>query len=258
MRKKTLIQQRRPSPKASLNSPRPQIEAVAMPLTEKEMAVLKYIESYLLTSGGTAPSYQDIKSHFGFASFNSVQNYLKQLSAKGYVEIPQNQKRAITVLRPSNRVQELLLSQQKPLHCVPLLGSVAAGLPLESYNYDETVEVPPSLVRNPEQTFALRVSGLSMIDDGIHDGDIILVQKQTNASNGEIVVASISDGSTFESTVKRYYLRPKLDESLRKTFEHPEGKWVELKPANPNMTSQWYRPQQVNIQGILIGLIRKF
>ena len=84
-----------------------------------------------------------------------------------------------------------------------------------------------------------------MIEDGIFDGDIILVQKQTNASNGEIVVASIEN----ESTVKRYFLRP-----------HPEQKekMIELRPANSTMTSMWYPPDKVDIQGVLVGLLRKF
>lgn len=229
------------------------------PLTEKEKAVLEMIE-ISLAERGLSPSFQEIKDHFGFASFNSVQNYLKQLSNKGYIQIPSHQKRAIQVLSPSHAVQSAMKAQraQAPASLssnrssgpeaieLPLLGKVAAGLPLESFDHDEYVDVPASLVRNPGKTFALRVSGSSMIEDGIHDGDILLVQKQTTATNGEIVVASVEN----ESTVKRFFIRDDNDSA--------SGKVVELKPANATMKSMWYPPQVVKIQGIVVGLVRKF
>jgi len=224
-------------------------------LTEKEKAVLAYIENSQASSG-ISPSYQEIRDHFGFASFNSVQNYLKQLTNKGYIEIPANQKRAITILHSSLSVQNHITQlksdnepqKQSPNEEVlnlPLLGKVAAGRPLESFSHDEFVDVPPSMVRNPSKTFALKVAGDSMIEDGIHDGDIILVQKQATATNGEVVVASIEN----ESTVKRYFLRP-----------HPDSreKMIELRPANASLNSIWYPPDRVDIQGVLVGLIRRF
>lgn len=223
-------------------------------LTAKEKMVLEYIEQSLADSG-VSPSYQEIKDHFGFASFNSVQNYLKQLSQKGYISIPNHQKRAIQVLRPSHTVQSYMKSFNKAspprdsllltnsnrgeLFSLPLLGRVAAGLPIEEMEFDESVDVPVSWLRNPDKSFALKVKGQSMIEDGIFDGDIILVQKQTAAKNGEIVVASVDN----ESTVKRI-------------FQNKDQ--VELRPANASMTSMWYPPDQVAIQGIVIGLIRKF
>jgi repressor LexA len=250
-------QEFRPMKNTSKNRPLPSVS----PLSEKEKAVLAHIEN-CLSQQGISPSYQEIKDHFGFASLNSVQNYLKQLVAKGYIAIPTHQKRAIQILHPSNSVQEAVqqLRKQKPVatapqtsammsskevFSLPLLGKVAAGQPLEAFSHDEFVDVPPSMVRNPSKTFALKVSGSSMIDDGIHDGDVILVQKQASVTNGEIVVASIEN----ESTVKRYFLRP-----------HPQQqeKMVELRPANSTMKSMWYPPDQVDIQGVLVGLIRTF
>lgn len=228
------------------------LQAVAS-LTAKEKMVLEYIEQCLAESG-VSPSYQEIKDHFGFASFNSVQNYLKQLSQKGYISIPNNQKRAIQVLRPSQTVQNymksinkaspprdslLLKSHRGELLSIPLLGRVAAGIPIEEMEHDESVDVPASWLRNPDKSFALKVKGQSMIDDGIFDGDIILVQKQSSAKNGEIIVASVDN----ESTVKRI-------------FQNNDK--VELRPANSSMTSMWYPPDQISIQGIVVGLVRKF
>lgn len=232
-----------------------------LPLTAKEKSVLEFLEERMAASG-VAPSYQEIRDHFGFASFNSVQNYLKQLTLKGYIFTASNQKRAIQILRSSSTVQESVLkiksSQETPRELLlqtpreevlslPLLGRVAAGCPIEELEHDEFIDVPPSLVRNSGKTFALKVKGNSMIEDGILDGDVILVQKQNNASNGEIVVASVSaseeEQASGEATVKRIYVK---------------NSKVELRPANSTMTSMWFDPQQVRIQGVVVGLLRRF
>jgi repressor LexA len=228
-------------------------EDLPLPLSPKEKNVLEFLETYIRESG-ISPTYHEICKHFSFASFNSVQRYLKQLESKGYIKLPwANQKRAITILRASATLQQLQLSQNVAPALVrttesltlPLLGRVAAGAPIEAFEHDEFVDVPTSLVRRPDHTFALRVQGQSMIEDGILDGDLILVQRQSTAKNGEIVIATIAN--TEEATVKRLYLHSnKLQPS------------VELRPANSKMTSLWFEPEQVQIRGTVVGLIRKF
>lgn len=250
------------------------------PLTPKEKAVLEFIEQQLLSSG-ISPSYQEIKDHFGLASFNSVQNYLKQLTNKGYVSIPLNQKRAIQVLHSAGTVQAHLqarmpsspsvstatgsphaplLQARDEILSLPLLGKVAAGQPIEAIEHDEFLDVPPSMVRNPSKTFVLRVQGRSMIEDAISDGDYILVQKQNSAKNGDIIVATVDN----EATVKRFYLHSQKELKLKnlhhevpKQLSHVE-KVVELRPSNSSMKSLWYYPEQIEIRGIVIGLLRKF
>lgn len=232
-------------------------------LTPKEMKVLLFIEEEL-QSKGLAPTFQEIQNHFGFASINSVQNYLKQLTLKGYVNIPQNQKRAIQILRSAGALQKEILNQfstkaesprskllqaheealSSPPFRLPIMGRVAAGQPLERFLHDEYLDVPPSMVKNPDKTYVLKVEGDSMIEDGIFDGDLILVEKRQAVQNGDIVVASVEN----ESTVKRYFLRR----------NEKDRRLVELKPANSQMKSLWYSPEQVAIQGLVIGLIRQF
>ncbi len=244
-----------------------------LPLTEKEKAVLEMIETQI-SETGVSPSYAEIKDHFGFASFNSVQNYLKQLASKGYIQIANNQKRAIQILHSSDSVRQAVQSKILPSKSgssrssllqtpsgreeildLPLLGKVAAGLPLEAFTHDEFVQVPRSMVRNPEKSYALKVKGASMIEDGILDGDVILIQKQNSASNGEIIVASVEN----ESTVKRFYLRNHQEApSGFSDPERPSGKVIELRPANSTMQSMWFNPDQVEIQGVVVALIRKF
>lgn len=230
-------------------------------LTPKEKSVLEYIEDHILSSG-VSPSYQEIKDHFGLASFNSVQNYLKQLTSKGYIANPQNQKRAIQVLHSASAMQEhlqakvstttgsprtKLLQARDEILSLPLLGKVAAGHPIEAIKHDEFIDVPPSMIRNPSKSFALKVQGDSMIEDGIFDEDIILIQEQKSATNGDIIVATVDN----EATVKRFYLRSRPDSDIKQ-------KQVELRPSNSSMKSMWFAPEQVEIRGIVVGLIRKF
>lgn len=231
------------------------------PLSAKEKMVLEFIETKFL-SFGIAPTYLEIKDHFGFASFNSVQNYLKQLSAKGYILVSPNQKRAIQILHPSTQAQTDLInksnlresSDSKLLQTfdtetlsLPLLGRVAAGAPVERLVHDEFIEVPPSLIRGARNAFALKVEGESMIDVGIFDGDIILVESKTLATDGQIIVATVDN----ESTVKRYFYRvPPQSESHQKM--------IELRPENSRMKSMWYPPHLVQVRGVVIGLIRYF
>lgn len=230
------------------------MQNIPLTLTENERRVLEYIES-IVQQKGIAPSIQEIKDHFGFASNNSVQRYLKQLQAKNYIYRPGgNQKRSLALLNTSDAVVNVAskmdyLSRGTPRTPqgeflslplqIPLLGKVAAGQPIEALEYHETVDVPRSMVRKEDQTFALRVQGQSMIEDGILDGDIILVQKQNFAQNGDIVVAMID----HEATVKRFYLK---------------GAQVELRPANSQMKSLWFLPGQVRIEGKVVSLIRQY
>lgn len=245
------------------------------PLSPKEKNVLEFLEDYI-RENGLSPTYQEICQHFGFASYNSVQRYLKQLEAKGYIQLPwANQKRAITLLKPAsalqNAVEELVEPDEAPSsnvtpaimssenYALPLLGRVAAGAPIEAVDHDEYIDVPASLVRQPDRTYALRVQGQSMIEDGILDGDVILVQRQTTAANGEIVVAMVGE----EATVKRFYLHRGSNASMaarRAAMENdlnPE-RLIELRPANSSMSPMWFDPSQIQIRGVVVGLIRRF
>ena len=258
-----------------------------LPLSFKEKNVLEFLETYLANKG-VSPTYQEICGHFGFASFNSVQRYLKQLETKGYIRMPwSNQKRAITLIHPASSRQSAVREsrddnyQSSSSHdsltpallpseslSLPLLGRVAAGAPIEAVEHDEFIEVPSSLVRHADRTYALRVQGQSMIDDGILDGDVILVQRQNTAQNGEIVVAMIGE----EATVKRFYSHRGTKnipaEAIETVFERLSSsgeiddraidKLIELRPANSSMSPMWFDPSELQIRGVVVGLIRRF
>ena len=199
-------------------------------LTHRQKEVYTFLEDYIQRHG-VAPTYEEIRRHFGFRSYNSVFKHLKQLEARGYLASRwKNKKQAFSLKEP---VQASISTSQ-----LPLLGRVAAGEPIEALEDRDTIEVPESFLGTGEH-FALRVRGDSMIGDGIHDGDLILLRKQEDAENGQTVVALI-DG---EATVKRFYRK---------------GASVELRPANSTMKPLVVEAEKVTVQGVVVGLIRKY
>jgi len=220
-----------------------------MSLTPKELKVMEYIESFIVENN-YSPSYREIQSHLELASVGSVQNYIKQLTKKGFIEkISSHQNRSLRVLKQlssNNLIKDSQVNTIQPLHqeqvtcTLPILGSVAAGLPLEAKEFDEFMDVPISLAPQPDRSFMLRVSGDSMIEEGIHDKDLLLVEERSFADNGNIVVASTEDEA---ATVKKIFFK---------------NNQVELRPANASMSSFWYQPEHITIKGLVIGLIRKY
>ena len=200
-----------------------------MKLTEKQKAFLEYISGYI-EDWGRSPSFEEIRAHFGFKSYNTITTYLKILERKDYIRLPpkKNQKRAIEVISPveTKRFE------------IPFLGRVAAGKPIEAVEDVDIVEVPPSMIAGGNH-FVLQVKGDSMKDDGILDGDLVVVKKQPSAENGETVVALINN----EATVKRYYRRE----------DH-----VELRPAHEGMSPVIVKEGELRIEGKVVGVIRYY
>jgi repressor LexA len=200
-----------------------------MKLTEKQKEFLGFVSEYI-RDWSRPPSFEEICSHFGFNSYNTVTTYLKTLERKGYVRLPdrKNLKRSIEVISPvETRRFEF-----------PLLGRVAAGKPIEAVETVDVIEVPPSMVGQGDH-FVLLVKGDSMQEDGILDGDFIIVRKQPSAENGETVVALINN----EATVKKYYQR---DDS------------VELRPAHSGMAPILVHQGDLHIQGKVVGVMRQY
>lgn len=198
-----------------------------MDLTPKQQKILQYLREYR-TAKGCAPTQWEIAKRFRLKSLGSVQDYLKALEEKGYVARTWNGKRALR-----------LSEQGTPAVRIPLAGRVAAGRPIEAVEQTEELDVPASLLKGGEN-FALEVKGDSMIEDGIHDGDFVIVRKQETAVRGETVVAVV-DG---EATVKRYY---------------PKRGAIELHPANPSYHVIVVEPEQdFRIAGVVVGLVRKY
>jgi repressor LexA len=200
-----------------------------MKLTEKQKEFLGYISRYI-EEWRQSPSFEEICSHFGFSSYNTVTTYLKALERKGYIRLPgkKNQKRAIEVISPvETRRFEF-----------PLLGRVAAGKPIEAVEDVDVIEIPPSMAGVGDH-FVLQVKGDSMKEEGILDRDYVVVRKQLTAENGETVVALVNN----EATVKKYYKRKA---------------YVELRPAHRGMKPIVVREGDLRIEGRVVGVMRYY
>ena len=207
------------------------MEGTEMPLTKRQKEILDYIGGFIVEQG-YAPSFEEIAESFGYSSLATVHEHLSNLERKGYIRKSYNESRSIELVSPG---------QGEPSVELPLLGSVAAGLPIEAITDDETLAVPPDMVRRQKDNYVLRVEGNSMIDEQIRDGDYIVVQAQDNAEDGQMVVALVAGES---ATVKKLYREP--------------GDRIRLQPANPTMAPIIEEAHNVQIQGVVVGVIRKY
>jgi repressor LexA len=202
-----------------------------MPLTKRQSEILRYLQEHI-RERGYAPSFEEIAEHFSFQSLATVHEHLTNLERKGYIHRTHNESRAIEVLPPKG---------QSGATEIPLLGRVAAGSPIESIMNGETLAVPDQLLPRRGPNYALKVQGESMIDEHIMDGDFVVVHGKQSADNGEMVIALVN-GS--EATVKRFY--------------REQGGWIRLQPANPTMQPMRFQERDVLIQGVVVGVIRKY
>jgi repressor LexA len=201
-----------------------------MAVTAKQKRVYDFIRRYL-ESNQEPPTIAEIGRHFQMSSSASVHSILTALEREGLIKRIPNVSRGIQIIEQSNTNGE---------NEVPLLGTVAAGQPIEAILSHDTVSVPKSM-QTRDRTFALRVRGDSMIDENIQDGDIIIVGSQKTAENGQVVVALI-DGNY--ATVKKFYREPDF---------------IRLEPANPQFKPIFIKtPERIQIQGVVKGLIRKY
>jgi repressor LexA len=201
-------------------------------LTERQKAILDYIQDFRRRRG-VAPTHREICEHFGFSSYGTAYKHLKILGEKGFLKRDRHQRRGLELLPAVGPVDSGGTE-------LPFLGRIAAGRPIEAVSGSETIPVPQLLFgERPQDHYVLRVAGDSMIEEGIHDGDWVVVERRERASAGEMVVALLGD----EVTLKRFY---------------PEGETVRLQPANPAMRPLRVPAADLRVQGIVVGLMRRY
>ena len=201
-----------------------------MPLTKRQKEILDFLEAFM-RENGYAPSFEEIARHFGYTSLATVHEHLENLKQKGYIRKSYNASRSLELVPSGTHAAAVEL---------PLLGTVAAGAPIEAITDNETIAVPEDFLTRGGEHYVLRVKGDSMIDEQIRDGDFVIVNARRTASNGEMVVALVGGES---ATVKKYYR---------------ENGRIRLQPANANMAPMYFREQEVAVQGIVIGVIRRY
>jgi len=200
-----------------------------MVLTKRQKQLLDYLERYL-RENGYAPTLEEIGAEFQLTSLATVHKHLTNLEGKGLIRRTWNHSRAIELTAPSRAAGAVAL---------PLLGRVAAGQPIEEIGDTDTISVPEEFLRRGK-TFVLRVVGNSMIEDGIWDGDFIVVEERSTADNGETVVATVNN----EATVKRFY--------------HERGGRVRLQPANESFAPIIVAADEVEVRGVVVAVMRKY
>ena len=202
-------------------------------LTERQRDILAFIREFQSAKGVT-PTHREICDQFGFSSYGTVYKHLSLLEKKGLIRRDWNQKRGVE-----------LVDQQEPQRDsgpgtreLPLFGYIAAGRPLDVDVSDEMIAVPEHLTSRGEN-YVLKVRGDSMVEDGILDGDMVIIARRERADNGEMVVANVNG----EVTLKRIYR---------------EGERVRLQPANSMMSPIYASAREVAVQGVVVGLMRRF
>jgi repressor LexA len=198
-------------------------------LTKRQKELLDYLDGYI-AEHGYAPTLEEIGSRFTLNSVATVHKHLTNLEHKGFIRRTANHSRGLEVVPQHN---------QRAAVELPLLGRVAAGQPIEALEDADHIAVPEQFIRRRD-TFVLKVVGSSMVQDGILDGDYIVVEQRPSADNGETVVAVI-DG---EATVKRFY----RDKPGR----------IRLQPANDAMQPIVVKEKDCELRGVVVAVLRKY
>lgn len=203
-------------------------------LTRRQKEILDFIREFTAEKG-FSPTHKEICEQFGYSSYGTVHKHLKLLEAKGFLRRHWNQKRGVVLADESTSGDS-----KEGENELPFYGIIAAGRPVEAVAGNDSVAVPDHLLSDRSNDhFVLKVVGDSMIDEGIHDGDLVVVLRREVAAVGEMVVALVGD----EATLKRFY---------------PEGQQIRLQPANARMQPLLVAANDVKVQGIVVGLMRKF
>ncbi|HJO37209.1 MAG: transcriptional repressor LexA [Vicinamibacterales bacterium] len=199
------------------------------PLTKRQREILDYLDEFI-QQHGYAPSLEEIGRRFGLSSLATVHKHLTNLQEKGFIRRSWNRSRSVELVPTKVTARSLEL---------PLMGYVAAGAPIEAVAAAESIAVPETLA-GKQDTYVLRVRGDSMIDEHIRDGDFVIVEDRKTAENGEMVIALL--GGT--------------DVTLKTLFR--ENGRVRLQPANPTMQPIVIDAADLRVQGVVVGVMRKY
>ena len=203
-----------------------------MALTKRQKQVLDFIRGFI-DAKGYSPSLDEIAGGLGVSSLATVHKHVWNLIEKGYMRRDVHRSRSIEILP---------IREGGAVH-LPLLGRVAAGAPVEAMTAPETIAVPEAMIgKRQGEVYGLRVRGDSMIDEQIRDGDVVIVEARQTAHDGEMVIAFFDDKNSV---------------TLKKVYREPGGR-VRLQPANPTMAPIIMDAKDLRIQGVVIGVLRKY
>jgi len=198
-------------------------------LTRRQKEILDFINNYTIANG-YAPSLEEICGYFNLKAISTVHEYIENLKRKGYLKKEMNQARGIELIDPTLKDNHFVEIQN--------LGVITAGEPIEAIEDPEPILINKELLSTTGRYYALTVRGNSMIDEGIHDGDLVVIKEQSTAQNGDTVVAIVQDNL---ATLKKFF---------------KEKNRIRLQPANPTLKPRYYR--NLEVRGKVVSLIRRF
>jgi repressor LexA len=207
-----------------------------MAITRRQRELYDFLSRFV-SEHGYSPSYEEIKEGMGLSSLATVHKHVSNLEKKGLLKRDYNRSRSIDVLPPRGQLKKAMAAAAAATS-LPLVGRIAAGRPIEAVENPETISLGD--FARARDIFVLQVSGDSMQDEHIVDGDYVLVEKTVSAHDGEIVVALVEG---METTLKRFY---------------KEGEQVRLQPSNVAMQPIIVPATSVQIQGRVVGVLRKY
>ena len=206
-------------------------------LTKKQKELYDYLKNYI-SSNEISPSFEEMKSAVNLKSKSGIHRLITSLEERGFIKRLKHKARAMEIINKDNVTDENSLSNSIN---IPLIGSIAAGEAIEAIEQtDEFVSVPISMTSPNAKYFGLKVNGLSMVDKGIFDGDIAVIKKTNNVENGKIAAVITQD-----------------NEVTLKTIKFDQNK-VLLIPANQSFQTKEYEAGEIQVQGTLSGIIRKY
>ena len=209
-------------------------------LTKKQIELFVYLRDYI-SSNDISPSFEEMKNAVNLKSKSGIHRLITSLEQSGYIKRLKHKARAMEITKELQNNSSIVTSSENSFLKIPLVGSIAAGAAIEAINSsDSMISVPKSLVSKHSTYFGLKVKGLSMIDEGIFDGDIAIIKKTTSAENGKIAAVLTLDN---EITLK------KIKMTNQKIYLIPANKAYDIKEHNIG---------EVQIQGTLSGIIRKY
>jgi len=196
-------------------------------VTKRQKQILDFLKGYIIKHG-YSPTFDEIADFFGFSSKGTVYKHIKALKNKGLIK------------QEWNRTRSIELEQgQTEINTIPILGMVSAGKPIDAIETTEQMDIPSEFIRTGHH-YILQVTGNSMIEEHITDGDFVVVQEKASAENGETVVALIDES---EVTIKKIF---------------KQNSKIELRPANEELKSLFLDADRVRVQGIVVGVLRKY
>ena len=209
-------------------------------LTKKQKELFEYLSEYIFKNN-ISPSFEEMKNAVNLKSKSGIHRLVTSLEQRGFIKRLKHKARAMEITKTLTDTLNIVNNKVQQTYEIPLLGSISAGDPIEAIeNPDEFINVPPNLISPYNQYFGLKVNGFSMIDKGIFDGDIAIIKKTSEVIDGKIAAVLTNENEITLKTIKIKDNR------------------IHLIPANKNYAEKIFNVHEVQVQGALTGIIRKY